>query len=105
MNQTNKAAVVNTPNFTQENQAIKRQKLEGGKTRQILNIKPQILPHKARPGVMNNTIGPTLTTARKEERKMYVREQASSAPFISVAEMMRKFQSGTRDHVTPFSPL
>lgn len=92
-NQTNK--VNGTPNFAQENQAIKRQKLEGGKTRQILNIKTQVLPHKARPGVVN---GPTTSTARREERKMYVREQQQTqTPFVSVAEMMKKFQSGTRD--------
>ncbi|KAJ0826971.1 hypothetical protein HanRHA438_Chr17g0820381 [Helianthus annuus] len=97
---TNK--VGGTPNLAQENQAIKRQKLEGGKTRQILNIKTQILPHKARPGFVNG--GNATTPAAKsriEERKMYVREQAP-VPFVSMAEMMRKFQSGTRDlHLPP----
>ncbi|XP_023768846.2 protein TPX2 isoform X1 [Lactuca sativa] len=99
-NQTNK-----TPNlFVQENQAIKRQKLEGGKTRQILNIKTQILPHKARPGFVTNGHNTNLpTTSRKEERKMYVRENAQ-IPFVSVAEMMRKFQSGTRDLNLPPRP-
>ncbi|KAI3515470.1 hypothetical protein L1887_14366 [Cichorium endivia] len=95
-NQTNKI-VGSTPNFTQENQAIKRQKLEGGKTRQILNIKTQILPHKERFSALNTKNSNLLSsTSRKEERKMYVREP-TSAPFVSVAEMMRKFQSGTRD--------
>ncbi|KAF5756076.1 putative TPX2 central domain-containing protein [Helianthus annuus] len=97
---TNK--VGGTPNLAQENQAIKRQKLEGGKTRQILNIKTQILPHKARPGFVNG--GNATTPAAKsriEERKMYVREQAP-VPFVSMAEMMQKFQSGTRDlHLPP----
>eukprot|EP01018_Ginkgo_biloba_P016911 Gb_32374 [translate_table: standard] len=31
----------------QENQAVKRQKLEGGRLRQVLNVKEQPLPHKA----------------------------------------------------------
>ncbi|KAL8228520.1 hypothetical protein R6Q57_016104 [Mikania cordata] len=91
-----------TPNLAQENQAIKRQKLEGGKTRQILNIKTQILPHKARPGVVNGSNAtPSAPKSRIEERKMYVREQAP-VPFVSMAEMMRKFQTGTRDlHLPP----
>ncbi|XP_076937041.1 protein TPX2-like [Bidens hawaiensis] len=84
----------NNNNLALENQAVKRQKLEGGKTRQILNIKTQILPHKPRPGVINATT-PAAKTTRIEERKMYVREQAP-VPFVSMAEMMRKFQSGTR---------
>ncbi|KAI7755347.1 hypothetical protein M8C21_009790 [Ambrosia artemisiifolia] len=97
---TNK--VGGTPNLALENQAIKRQKLEGGKTRQILNIKTQILPHKARPGIANGSNATTpAAKSRIEERKMYVREQAP-VPFVSMAEMMRKFQSGTRDlHLPP----
>ncbi|KAI3795295.1 hypothetical protein L1987_37946 [Smallanthus sonchifolius] len=97
-NRTNKVA--GTPNLAQENQAIKRQKLEGGKTRQILNVKTQILPHKARPGVVNGSNATPAAKSRIEERKMYVREQAP-APFVSMAEMMRKFQSGTRDLPLP----
>ncbi|KVI04341.1 hypothetical protein Ccrd_017348 [Cynara cardunculus var. scolymus] len=133
---TSQANKVGTPNLALENQAIKRQKLEGGKTRQILNIKTQILLHKARPGAVNgsnsNLATPSTARSRKEERKvcfienlsvtlcskevililvsnffycssnekMYVREPAS-APFVSMAEMMRKFQSGTRDMNLP----
>ncbi|KAI5652483.1 hypothetical protein M9H77_29670 [Catharanthus roseus] len=84
-------------NLVQENQAIKRQKLEGGKSRQILNVKPQILPHKSKPGLDNSSNNLCLSSAktRKEDRKIYVREQA--APFISMAEMMKKFQSNTRE--------
>ncbi|KAK9075100.1 hypothetical protein SSX86_003419 [Deinandra increscens subsp. villosa] len=94
-----------TPNLVQENQAIKRQKLEGGKTRQILNIKTQILPHKARPGVANANLNasPSAARSRIEERKMYVREKPP-VPFVSMAEMMRKFQSGTRDQHLPPRP-
>lgn len=88
---------VETPNFIQENQAVKRQKLEGGKSRQILNFKPHVLPHKPRPGLNDNSsnLCPSTTKTRKEDRKMYVRETAE--PFVSMAEMMRKFQSNTRE--------
>ncbi|KAG8386856.1 hypothetical protein BUALT_Bualt03G0192500 [Buddleja alternifolia] len=91
--------VVGTPNFAHENHAIKRQKLDEGKSRQILTInKPSNLPHKTRTGIINSTsnLCPSSTAkTRKEDRKMYVREGA--APFVSMAEMMRKFQSGTRE--------
>ncbi|XAR55534.1 hypothetical protein NMG60_11035631 [Bertholletia excelsa] len=86
-----------TPNFAQENQPIKRQKLEGGKSRQILSIKPQTFPHKSRPGHVSSSANLCSSTAktRKEDRKVYVREPA--APFVSMAEMMKKFQSNTRE--------
>ncbi|KAL8088210.1 protein TPX2 isoform X1 [Apium graveolens] len=87
-----------TPNFAQENQAIKRQKLDAGKTRQILNVKPQILPHKTRSGLVRSSSSLCTSTnniTRKENRKMYAREPA--APFVPMAEMMNKFQSNTRD--------
>ncbi|KAJ4850730.1 hypothetical protein Tsubulata_042082 [Turnera subulata] len=94
-----------TPNLAQENQAIKRQKLEGGRTRQILNVKPpQPLLHKSKPGLGGGSSSFCLSTAtnmKKEERKIYVREQATSAPFVSMAEMMKKFQSNTRDLSLP----
>ncbi|KAL5730452.1 hypothetical protein ACHQM5_003269 [Ranunculus cassubicifolius] len=85
------------PDFVQENQAIKRQKLEEGKSRQILNVKPQILPHnKSRLGLTSGTTtcGSSISKTRKEDRKLYVREGV--APFISTAEMVRRFQSCTR---------
>ncbi|KAL6553981.1 hypothetical protein OROMI_019654 [Orobanche minor] len=93
--------IAGTPNLAHENPAVKRQKLEGGKTRQILTInKPSNLPHKTRTGIVNNNSSFCSSTAKiktnKEDRKMYVREQAPQ-PFVSMAEMMRKFQSGTRD--------
>ncbi|CAA2982168.1 TPX2 isoform X1 [Olea europaea subsp. europaea] len=89
---------VGTLNFAQENQAIKRQKLEGGKSRQILTIsKPPNLHHKLKPGSDSNPcyLSSTTMKTRKEDRKMYVREPA--APFVSMAEMMKKFQSSTRE--------
>ncbi|KAJ4975961.1 hypothetical protein NE237_001067 [Protea cynaroides] len=93
---TTKKAVA-APDFAQENQAIKRQKLDGGKTRQILNIKTQNLPHKSRPASNGGGINLFSSTAktRIEDRKVYVREPA--APFVSMAEMVKKFQSNTRE--------
>ncbi|KEH30703.1 targeting protein for Xklp2 protein [Medicago truncatula] len=88
-----------TLHFTQENQAIKRQKLEGGKTRQILNLKPQTLPHdKSKLGYSSST-----SKTQKEDRKVYVRDtpKTPAAPFKSMAEMMKKFESSTRDLPLP----
>ncbi|GAB2285376.1 hypothetical protein Dimus_019829 [Dionaea muscipula] len=96
-----------TANLIQENQAIKRQKLEGGRLRQILNIKPQNLPHKSKPGGITGNITSNFcsSTAKscKEDRKIYVRETA--APFVSMAEMMKKFQSSTREIALPQNSL
>ncbi|KAK8648099.1 hypothetical protein V6N13_128861 [Hibiscus sabdariffa] len=93
-----------TPNLALENQAIKRQKLDGGRSRQILNVKPHNLPHKSKLGLTNgssNLSSSTAKTVSKLDRKVYVREQ--SAPFVSMAEMMKKFQSSTRDLSLPRS--
>ncbi|XVF66798.1 hypothetical protein PTKIN_Ptkin10aG0066900 [Pterospermum kingtungense] len=87
-----------TPNLALENQAIKRQKLDGGKSRQILNVKPHILPHKSKLGLTSGTFNLCSSTSNKLERKVYVRE---TAPFVSMAEMMKKFQSSTRDLSLP----
>ncbi|XP_055824809.1 protein TPX2 isoform X2 [Solanum dulcamara] len=87
-------SAVGTPNFGQENQAIKRQKLETGKAKQILDVKPQNLPHKTKPGANGSTFSSVAKT-RKEDRKMYVREPVPQ--FISTAEMMKKFQCSTRE--------
>ncbi|XP_060187948.1 protein TPX2 [Lycium barbarum] len=87
-------SAVGTPNFGQENQAIKRQKLESGKAKQILDVKPPNLLHKTKPGVNGSTFSSAAKT-RKEDRKMYVREPVPQ--FISTAEMMKKFQCSTRE--------
>ncbi|XVE49964.1 hypothetical protein DITRI_Ditri01bG0123800 [Diplodiscus trichospermus] len=95
-----------TPNLALENQAIKRQKLDGGRSRQILNVKPHNLPHKSNLGLSSgssNLCSYTAKTSNKSERKVYVREPA--APFVSMAEMMKKFQSSTRDLSLPNSSL
>ncbi|XP_042494669.1 protein TPX2 [Macadamia integrifolia] len=87
---------VAAPDFAQENQAIKRQKLDGGRTRQILNIKTHNLPHKSKPAANGGGINFLSSTTKtcKEDRKVYVREPA--APFVSMAEMVKKFESKTR---------
>ncbi|KAA3467986.1 protein TPX2 isoform X1 [Gossypium australe] len=93
-----------TPNLAQENQAVKRQKLDGGRSRQILNVKPHNLPHKSKLGLTSgssNLCSSTAQPSNKLDRKVYVREQA--APFVSMAEMMKKFQSCTRDLSRPHS--
>ncbi|PPD67114.1 hypothetical protein GOBAR_DD36008 [Gossypium barbadense] len=93
-----------TPNLAQENQAVKRQKLDGGRSRQILNVKPHNLPHKSKLGLTSgssNLCSSTGQPSNKLDRKVYVREQA--APFVSMAEMMKKFQSCTRDLSRPHS--
>ncbi|XP_021295478.1 protein TPX2 isoform X3 [Herrania umbratica] len=95
-----------TPNLAQENQAIKRQKLDGGRSRQILNVKPHNLPHKSKLGITSGSsklCSSTAKTSNKLERKVYLREPA--APFVSMAEMMKKFQSSTRDLSLPQSSL
>ncbi|XP_039046340.1 protein TPX2-like [Hibiscus syriacus] len=93
-----------TPNLALENQAIKRQKLDEGRSRQILNVKPHNLLHKSKLGLTggsSNMSSSTAKTVGKLDRKIYVREQA--APLVSMAEMMKKFQSSTRDLSLPHS--
>ncbi|KAF8104423.1 hypothetical protein N665_0172s0054 [Sinapis alba] len=95
--ETNVKKLVGTSNLVQENQAIKRQKLDGGKSRQILNPKPTTLPHKTKQGLVSTSFNlcPSVTKkTRTENRKVYVREQVT--PFVSTAELMKKFQTSTR---------
>ncbi|KAH7576964.1 hypothetical protein JRO89_XS01G0183400 [Xanthoceras sorbifolium] len=107
---TNVKNVAGTPNLLAlENQAIKRQKLDGGRSRQILNVKPQNLPHKSKLGLTSgssNLFSSTAHKTSKEERKVYVRER-EPVPFVSMAEMMKKFHYNTRDlslpHITSIS--
>ncbi|KMT02410.1 hypothetical protein BVRB_9g205210 isoform B [Beta vulgaris subsp. vulgaris] len=99
---------IGTPNFVQENQAVKRQKLEDGKTRLILNIKPPSLLHKTRTGVTTSSSNLCSSTAKtsKEDRKIYARDPPlPRVPFISTAELMNKFQSSTRDLSLPQNSL
>ncbi|KAG9439196.1 hypothetical protein H6P81_019361 [Aristolochia fimbriata] len=87
--------------IAQENQAIKRQKLDGGRTRQILNVKNHVLPHKTKLGVNNggNEVAASMKESKNKDstqRKVYVREQIKPNPFVSTAELVKKFQSDTR---------
>lgn len=98
---------------------------------QILNVKPQHFPHKSKLGLTSGTSNLCASTANKTNkedrkvrsqtleiivnvlptsgslthfdsffnRKVYVREPAK--PFVSMAEMMRKFQSSTKDMSLP----
>ncbi|KAF3330114.1 protein TPX2-like protein [Carex littledalei] len=69
--------------IAQENQAVKRQKLDGGKTRQIMNVKPVDLTHKC--------------TAPK--RTQEISTSLKGTPFVSAAEAIKRFESGTRDNL------
>ncbi|XP_010272382.1 PREDICTED: protein TPX2-like [Nelumbo nucifera] len=93
---TKAKSTASAPDFAQENQAIKKQRLEGGRSRQILSIKPQNLPHKSRATLIggDSNLRSSTTKTCKGDRKIYVREVAT--PFVSMAEMMKKFQSNTR---------
>ncbi|XP_027348192.1 protein TPX2 [Abrus precatorius] len=103
-----KKNIAGTPHLAQENQAIKRQKLEGGKTRQILNVKHQTLPHnKSKLGLTTGNVSSSTSKTYKEDRKVYVRETPTtpaSVPFVSMAEMMKRFQSSTRDLLIQTKP-
>ncbi|XP_030932519.1 protein TPX2-like isoform X2 [Quercus lobata] len=101
-----KKSSAGTPNLAQENQAIKRQKLDGGRTRQIISLKPQNFPHKSKLGITSSSTSNLFSStaekankANKEDRKVYVREPPKQ--FVSMAEMMKKFQSSTRDLSLP----
>ncbi|CAH8381565.1 unnamed protein product [Eruca vesicaria subsp. sativa] len=100
--ETSVKKLVGTSNLVQENQAIKRQKLDAGKSRKILNPKPTTLPHKTTQGLVNTRFNlcPSVTKkTRTENRKVYVREKVT--PFVSTAELMKKFETSTRDLSLP----
>jgi targeting protein for Xklp2 len=50
--------------IAQETQAVKKQKLDDGGTRQILNVKTRVLPHKGSAGLAGST-ETTLSSMRK----------------------------------------
>uniref|UniRef100_A0A0D3D8W0 TPX2 C-terminal domain-containing protein n=1 Tax=Brassica oleracea var. oleracea TaxID=109376 RepID=A0A0D3D8W0_BRAOL len=100
--ETNVKKTAGTSKMAQENQAIKRQKLDGGKSKQILNPRPITLPHKTKQGLVNTSFNLCPSITKKtgtENRKVYVREQVT--PFVSTAELMKKFQTSTRDLSLP----
>ncbi|KAL5196586.1 hypothetical protein ABZP36_000098 [Zizania latifolia] len=80
--------------IAQENQAVKRQKLDDGRTRQILNVKTRALPHKGRGGLAGSS-EMTLSAMRKHRDDSQSHKEVT--PYISAAEMIKKFESGTRE--------
>ncbi|KAL0926738.1 hypothetical protein M5K25_002983 [Dendrobium thyrsiflorum] len=81
--------------ISQENQAIKRQKLEGGGSKNIHNVKAPVLLHKSKPGLSGGNEFFTLGIKGHQEQRKEV------APYISTAEMVQKFQSRTREIELP----
>ncbi|XP_014752761.1 protein TPX2 isoform X3 [Brachypodium distachyon] len=81
--------------IAQENQAVKRQKLEDGRTREILNVKTRLLPHKGRGGLAGST-EMTLSSMRMRKHHDDAHSLKEVSPYISAAEMVKKFESGTR---------
>ncbi|KAJ1291031.1 hypothetical protein BS78_02G288300 [Paspalum vaginatum] len=82
-----KAATAATE-IAQENQAVKRQKLDDGRVRQILNVKTRVLPHKGRTDLTGST-----EMRRSHQEAQSVKEVT---PYVSAAELVKKFESGTR---------
>lgn len=110
-----------TPNLAQENQAIKRQKLEGGRSRevtftsvicvevqillfcihslnwfslcplevQILNPKPQTLPHKSKLGNTGMHSSTAIKT-QKEDRKVCAFHHSLTIPCCSAIYELSK---------------
>ncbi|CAM0905987.1 unnamed protein product [Alopecurus aequalis] len=87
-------AATTANDISQENQAVKKQKLDDGKTRQILNVKTRVLPHKGR-GCLAGSTEMTLSSMRKYHDDAHSLKEGT--PYISAAEMVKKFESGTRD--------
>ncbi|ONM23913.1 protein TPX2 isoform X2 [Zea mays] len=84
---TGKAATAGAE-IAQENQAVKRQKLDDGRARQILNVKTKVLPHKARADLAGSEM-------RRSHEDMRSAKEAD--PYVSAAELVKKFESGTRE--------
>jgi targeting protein for Xklp2 len=85
--------------IAQENQAVKRQKLDDGRTRQILNVKTRTLPHKGRGGGLAGSTEMSLSAMRKHRDDSHSLKEVTH--YISAAEMVKKFESGTRELAIP----
>ncbi|RLN34633.1 protein TPX2 isoform X1 [Panicum miliaceum] len=81
-------AATSAAEIVQENQAVKRQKLDDGRVRQILNVKTRVLPHKGKADSAGSS-----EMRRANEDVHYVKEVT---PYVSAAELVKKFESGTR---------
>ncbi|KAL1199596.1 Protein TPX2 [Cardamine amara subsp. amara] len=106
--------IAGTSNLVQENQAIKRQKLDdGGRSKQILNPKLATLPHKTKQGLVNTSfnICPSVTKkTRTENRKEFHLETmaraSQHAETSSVVSTEMSKHNDWRPHLTePKSPL
>lgn len=82
--------------ISQENQAIKRQKLDEERSKKIHNVKLQVLLHKSKPGLCGGNEFISDIKTHHEQRK-------EVEPYISTAEMVNKFQSRTREVELPHS--
>uniref|UniRef100_A0A0A9DGC2 TPX2 central domain-containing protein n=1 Tax=Arundo donax TaxID=35708 RepID=A0A0A9DGC2_ARUDO len=76
-----------------ENQAVKRQKLDDGRTRQILDVKIRVLHHKGRGDLAGSTN--TQSSTRSAHADAHSVKEVSS--HVSAAELVKKFESGTRE--------
>ncbi|WVZ66041.1 hypothetical protein U9M48_015318 [Paspalum notatum var. saurae] len=74
--------------IAQENQAVKRQKLDDGRVRQILNVKTRVLPHKGRTDLTGSI------EMRRGHQQLHSAKEVT--PYVSAAELVKKFESGTR---------
>ncbi|KAF8669525.1 hypothetical protein HU200_051328 [Digitaria exilis] len=85
---TGKSASAGAAEIVQENQAVKKQRLDDGRARQILNVKTRVLPHKGRADFAGSS----------EMRRTYedVHPVKEVTPYVSAAELVKKFESGTR---------
>uniref|UniRef100_A0A3B6AWT7 TPX2 central domain-containing protein n=1 Tax=Triticum aestivum TaxID=4565 RepID=A0A3B6AWT7_WHEAT len=81
----------------QENQAVKRQKLDDGSTRQILNVKSRVLLHKGRCCSLSGSTEVVQSSMRHRHDDAHSLKEVTVTPYISAAEMVKKFESGTRD--------
>ncbi|XP_031498883.1 protein TPX2 [Nymphaea colorata] len=93
------SALKNSANIDikQENQAIKRQKLDGGRSRQILNVKERVLHHKSEAVASKEKAanGQATRTCREKRYELTVKKEIN--PFVSAAELVNKFHSRTRE--------
>ncbi|KAM6548906.1 hypothetical protein CsatB_020582 [Cannabis sativa] len=101
------ASLVRNPTALKPKSQIKSSQSKNPKPSCLKSLKPHNLPHKTKSGLVSsssNFCSSTVNRAKKDERKIYVREGAPAAqapPFVSAAEMVKKFQSSTRDLSLP----
>ncbi|KAL6840655.1 hypothetical protein ACP4OV_029519 [Aristida adscensionis] len=77
--------------IAQDYQAVKRQKLDDGRTREILDVKTRVLHHKG--GLAGSTELTRSNVRRSHDDAHCVKEVTS---YVSAAELVKKFESGTR---------